>query len=278
MQVAALLAVIILSGFAQTAQAQPTLTISTVAGNGVAGYSGDGGPATSAELNNPYGVAVDAAGNIYIADTLNNRVRKVTPNGTITTVAGTGAVGFSGDGGPATSARLNRPIRLTIDQQGDILLADNNNNRIRKVTPGGIITTVAGSAVQGYEGDGGPAAAAALYYPVYALSDNAGNLFIVDQFNHAIRKVDSSGIITTVAGTGVPGFSGDGGPGVNAALNSPTTVALNAAGDLFIADQNNNRIRKLSNGIITTVAGTGVAGFLARISHEPIGKRPPFMA
>jgi uncharacterized protein (TIGR03437 family) len=242
------------------AQAQPTFTISTVAGTGVAGYYGDGGPATNATLNQPYGMAPDAAGNLYIADDFNNRIRKVAVNGTITTLAGTGAAGFGGDGGPATRALLFNPIRVSFDAAGNLYIADSGNNRVRKVTPSGTISTVAGSS-QGYSGDGGPATSALLYGPVDAVPDVAGNLFIVDQGNNVVRKIDTSGIITTVAGNGTPGYSGDGHAATAASLNGPTGVAVDASGDLFISDRGNNRIRKVSNGIITTVAGNGIAGY-----------------
>jgi uncharacterized protein (TIGR03437 family) len=241
------------------AQAQPTFTISTVAGTGTAGYSGDGGLATNATLAGAVGVAVDTAGNLFIADQNNNRIRKVATTGIITTVAGTGASGYGGDGGPATSALLQRPPRVSVDAAGNLYIAD--SNRIRKVTPAGIITTVAGNGTQGYSGDGGLATSAFLNTPVDVQPDSAGNLFIADQGNNVVRKVDTGGIITTVAGSGSRGYSGDGGPATKASLSEPTGIAVSAAGDLFFSDQGNNRIRKVSNGIITTVAGNGTAGF-----------------
>jgi len=238
----------------------PQFTISTVAGNGTAGFSGDGGPALSAEVNEPQGVAVDSAGNLYIADDSNNRIRRVAPDGTITTVAGNGSAGFSGDSGQATSAELNQPNRVSVDISGNLYIADSFNNRIRKVDTNGIITTVAGNGVQGYSGDGGPATSASLNDPGDAVSDPAGNLFIADE-NDVVRKVDTHGIITTVAGNGAKGYSGDGGPATSASLNTPVGVALGATGDLYISDQGNNRIRKVSGGTIATVAGNGKPGY-----------------
>jgi uncharacterized protein (TIGR03437 family) len=234
-------------------------TISTVAGNGTAGYSGDGGLATVAGLN-PNGVAVDSRGNLYIVDIGNERIRKVAPNGTITTVAGTGAAGFSGDGGLATEATLNQPSRVAVDTAGNLYIADSLNNRVRKVTPAGTISTFAGNGVEADSGDGGPATSAALNFPSDLVTDTAGNLLITDN-SQVVRKVAPNGIITTVAGNGTEGYSGDGGPATTAALNFPRGIAVDAAGNLFISDQSNERIRKVSNGIITTVAGNGSGGY-----------------
>jgi uncharacterized protein (TIGR03437 family) len=228
--------------------------ITTVAGNGVSGFSGDGGPATRGELAAPGAVAVDAAGNLYIADTGNNRVRKVSI-GVITTVAGTGIEGFSGDGGPATSAQMSFPDGVTLDAAGNLYVSD--DDRVREVL-GGIITTVAGSSVLGaFSGDGGAATSANLYNPFGLAVDAEGNLYIADSSNCRVRKV-SGGVISTVAGDGGFQFAGDGGPPVDASLNSPQDVAVSAAGDLYIADFLNSRVRKVSNGTVTTVAGNGV--------------------
>jgi hypothetical protein len=238
----------------------PGGVISTVAGNGTGGFSGDGGPATSAELNIPYGVAVDTGGNLFIADTFNNRIRKVTPGGVINTVAGNGTQGFSGDGGPATSAQLHLPTGVAVDTAGNLFIADRNNHRIRKVTPSGVISTVAGNGTGGFSGDGGPATSAQLNYPTGVAVDTAGNLFIADSSNSRVRKVTSSGVISTVAGNGTQGFSGDGGPATSAQLLNPTGVAVDTAGNLFIASFN-NRVRKVTPaGGISTVAGNGIAG------------------
>jgi uncharacterized protein (TIGR03437 family) len=241
------------------AQSIPVFTISTVAGNGTAGYSGDGGQALSAEVNNPHGIAVDAAGNLYIADKLNSRVRKVAPDGIITTFAGTGVAGYAGDGGPAAAALLTAPERVSLDAAGNLYIADIGAYVIRKVNPQGIIATVAGSGQQGFCGNGGPAVNACMHGPEDVVPDATGNLFIAD-FD-VVWKVDTKGVITVVAGNAVQGYSGDGGPATSAELNAVQGVAVNAGGDLFIADQGNFRIRKVSGGIITTVAGTGTSGF-----------------
>ena len=241
--------------------------ITTVAGTGerfggFGTFSGDGGPAIQAALNGPSGVAVDGAGNLFIADRYNHRIRKVDSAGVITTVAGTGEFGFSGDGGPAIQAALNGPSGVAVDGAGNLFIADSDNHRIRKVDSAGVITTVAGTGESGFGGDGGPAVEAELYGPSGVAVDGAGNLFIADSDNHRIRKVDSAGVITTVAGTGESGFGGDGDPAIQAALDEPSGVAVDGAGNLFIADNDNHRIRKVdSAGVITTVAGTGETGF-----------------
>ena len=217
--------------------------LTTVAGTGARGFSGDGGPATDAALNSTNGVAVDGAGNLFIADSGNNRIRKVDGAGIITTVAGGGGRGFSGDGGPATAAALRFPLGVAVDGAGNLFIADSSNNRIRKVDGAGIITTVAGTGAFGFSGDGGPATDAALGFPEGVAVDGAGNLFIANASSRRIRKVDGAGTITTVAGTGAFGFSGDGGPATAAALASPIGVAVDGAGNLFIADEDNRRIR-----------------------------------
>jgi uncharacterized protein (TIGR03437 family) len=233
--------------------------ISTVAGIGTFGFSGDNGPATSAELDYPAGVAVDSAGNFYIADTGNHRIRKVS-GGVITTVAGNGTLGFSGDNGLATSAQLDYPGGVAVDSAGNLYIADSYNFRIRKVS-NGVITTVAGNGAPGFGGGGdGPATSAALSRPSGIAVDSAGNLYIAEFNSSRIRKV-SNGAITTVAGSGTPGFSGDNGPATSAQLNGPEGVAVDSAGNLYIADFGNNRIRKVANGVIATIAGTGTPGF-----------------
>lgn len=237
-------------------------TITTVAGNGIRGFGGDGGPATGARLNTPVGVAVDGEGNLYIADRDNNRIRKVDASGSIVTVAGSGAAGFGGDGGPATSATLRFPRRVAVDAAGNLFIADTDNNRVRRVDTSGVITTVAGNGTCCSSGDGGPATDASLGFPRGVAVDGDGNLYIADRGNHRIRRVDPSGIITTVAGTGIFGFTGDGGPATGAHLAFPTDVAVDGAGDLFIADTLNRRVRKIdASGVIITVAGTGTFGF-----------------
>jgi uncharacterized protein (TIGR03437 family) len=235
-------------------------SISTIAGNGILSYSGDGGPAPSAQLNAPGAVAVDSSGNFYIADTLNSVVRKVSSSGTITTFAGNGTAGFGGDGSAAGSAQLNRPQGVAVDSSGNVYVADTQNGRVRKIS-GGIITTVAGSSTQGFGGDGAVATSAALFVPIGLAVDSANNLYIADFTNNRVRKVSAStGIITTVAGNGNSGYSGDGGPAVNAALNGPVGVAVDSNGNLYIADLNNNVVREVSGGNITTVAGDGLPG------------------
>jgi uncharacterized protein (TIGR03437 family) len=237
-------------------------TITTVAGNGQAGYSGDGGPATAASLDGPMGLAVDAAGNLYIANTGNQRIRKVTPAGTITTVAGNGQAGYSGDDGPATVASLNYPFGVAVDAAGNLYIAEASNSRIRKVTPAGTITTVAGNGQWGYSGDGGPATAASLKAPSGVAVDAAGNLYIAEELNQRIRKVAPAGTITTVAGNGIQSFSGDGGPATAASLSYPCGVAADAAGNIYVADNGNQRIRKVAPaGTITTAAGNGRQGY-----------------
>ncbi|MGB6946258.1 MAG: hypothetical protein WBE37_27925 [Bryobacteraceae bacterium] len=239
----------------------PTFTISTVAGTGGAGDTGDGGPATSAEVNGPRGVTEDIFGNLYIAEYYGQRVRKVTPGGIITTLAGTGVAGFSGDGGPATSARLNGPYRVTVDLAGNVYIPDSGNSRVRKVSPDGTITTIAGNGAVGRSGDGQLATNAELNYPEAVAFDPAGNYYIADEGANVVRKVSTSGIITTAVGTGVAGYTGDGGPAASATLDGPVGVQVDASGNVYISDQINDVIRKVTNGIITTVAGTGVFGF-----------------
>ena len=244
------------------AEASYCFTIETYAGVGSAGYSGDVGPATSAQLYNPWDVLVDSAGALYITDNGNNRVRKVDLSGTIATVAGGGTTGL-GDGGPAASAQRSYSIGLAMDSAGNLYIADHYNSRVRKVYVSGTIATFAGSAMFGSLGDGGPATSAQLHWPYGLAFDSDGNLYIGDVENNRIRRVDTSGIITTVAGTGVSGYSGDGGPATLAELYWPSGVAVDHFGNLYIADGGNQRIRKVdASGIITTIAGTGVPGLL----------------
>ena len=235
--------------------------ISNVAG--VTNFSGDGGLAISAELYWPTGVAIDSKGNKYIADQYHHIIRKVDKYGVITTIAGRRFGAFSGDGGLATEAVLNSPQGVAVDKQGNIFIADTYNNRVRKIDVNGIITTVAGSQAYGAAGDGGLATSAALYQPADIAVDNRGNIYIADRILSRIRKVDTNGIITTVAGSVSAGFSGDRGPANLASLNEPTDIAVDDAGNLYIADMYNQRIRKVdTNGVISTIAGTGNVGSL----------------
>ena len=305
-------------------------TITTFAGNGQAGFGGDGGPATQAMINRVDALAVDGAGNVYMADEKNNRVRMVDKNGVITTFAGSGTAGFGGDGGQAAQAQLNAPTGVCTDTAGNVYINDISNFRVRKVSPGGVITTVAGNgqgssvvgtnfgtlgdggpaisasfsivircatdrggnlyvvdqgahcvrkidtggtistfagrcvttaASNGYSGDGGPATAAMLNNPTSLTFDGQGNLYITDQFNHRIRRVDSSGTIQTVAGNGSQTFSGDGGPATAAGIPYPGSAVLDPAGNLFIVDSVDNRVREVAGGTINTIAGTGAAAY-----------------
>ncbi|HYR52078.1 MAG TPA: hypothetical protein VET83_05635 [Candidatus Dormibacteraeota bacterium] len=242
--------------------AAATGIITTVAGNGGPGSSGDGGAATSARLKAPEDVFVASNNDLYIADTGNHEIRKVSAaTGIITTVAGNGGPGSSGDAGAATSARLNSPRGIAVASNGDFYIGDRSNNKVRKVTAlTGIITTYAGTGAAGYSGDGGSALLARMdrLQGIHLASN--GDLYIADANNNAIRRVSSLGIMSTVAGTGTAGFSGDGGPATSARLNAPEAVHLTSSGDLYIADTVNNRIRKISGTTITTIAGTGVAG------------------
>jgi class 3 adenylate cyclase len=245
-------------------------TLTTIAGTGHAGFSGDSGPATSAELNSPQAIAVDSSGSVFIADTQNNRVRRVDPQGIISTFAGSRAPGFSGDGGPATEAQLSAPTGVAIGFGPTILIADTGNSRIRVVAADGVITTFAGSGDTGYAGDGGRATSAALNEPQCLAVDATDNVYIADTLNNRVRRVTVDGTISTIAGTGDQTFSGDGGAATNAGMHLASgplsgggCLAVDHAGDLFIADALNNRVREVSvrGGVITTTAGTGQAGY-----------------
>ncbi len=252
----------------QIKKRSPDGAITVVAGTGTGGYSGDGGPATSAMLLWPTGMSVDGQGNLFVADGGNHRIRKVSPDGIITTVAGTGVAGYGYDGYPALMARLTNPDGVWVDGDGSLFISDQGNHRIRKVSPDGIIRTIAGTGGQGYSGDGGPATSAQLYSPGQVVVDKQGNLFIPDTYNNRIRKVTPDGIIRTVAGTGAWSFGGDGGPAASAHLARPGWVALDTQGNLLISDYANLRIRKVTpDGTITTVAGNG--------EFDPLGDGNP---
>ena len=240
----------------------PLGIISTIAGNGTYGYSGDSGPATLAQLKDPSGVAVDGRGNVYFADANNFCIRKVSPAGIITTIAGNGTQGYSGDGGPATAARLVGPTGISINRGGNIYFADYGSERIRKIDTFGIITTVAGNGGAGYSGDGGQATDAELNGAISITADNANNLYISDFYNNVIRKVSTTGLINTIAGNGSYGGAlGDGGAATAAELFGPNGVAIDSDGNVFIADENNGRIRMINtSGIISSFAGGGTTG------------------
>ncbi|MCW3123222.1 MAG: repeat containing protein, partial [Flavipsychrobacter sp.] len=236
-------------------------TISTIAGTGVSGFSGDGGPATAAQLNLPWGMALDKAQNLYVTDCSNNRVRMISTSGVITTIAGTGVSGYGGDGGPATTAQFQGVSGIAIDKYGNIFLSENTGHRIRKIDPAGIITTYAGS-VSGFGGDGGAATAAKISSPNEVAVDTFGNVYIPDQSNNRVRKVTTSGIISTIAGTSSSGYSGDGGAATNAKMFLPNDIVVSPSGDVYVAENINNVIRMITPaGIISTFAGTNILGF-----------------
>ena len=233
--------------------------ISTIAGTGTYGYTGDGSTATSAELANPWGLSVDSSGNVYIADLANYRIRKIAGTN-ISTVAGTGLFSYSGDGGPAARSQMNGPRGVAIDAAGNLYIADTGNNGVRKVAKGAI-STLAGSVIAGFAGDNGPAISAQLNAPQAVAADAAGNVYVADTVNNRIREISAAGIITTFAGSGTAGYAGDNGPAANAQLNAPRGLAVDKSGNVYIADFNNNVVRKVSQGTIVTVAGTGALGF-----------------
>jgi sugar lactone lactonase YvrE len=252
--------------------------INTVAGNGSSGFGGDGGPANAAQLSRPSGVAIDSMGNLFIADTLNNRIRLVSTSGQISTYAGNGNCDKGdddppgqddnsrsaniGDGGKATNALLCAPTGLTVDRIGNLYIADTGHNRIRKVSPSGIISTIAGTGSSGSNGDGGPATSAALAGPTGLALDVAADLFVADTGNNKVRVVNTGGMISTFAGTGSSGFAGDGGPATSAKLAGPTGLGIDPGGNVYVSDTKNNRIRVIKMaGAIATYAGTGVKGY-----------------
>jgi sugar lactone lactonase YvrE len=240
--------------------------ISTIAGTGSSVFSGDGGPAVSAGLPNAGGGAFDRNGNYYFVDAISHRVRKISVSGIIETVAGNGSGGFIGDGGAATNAQLNFPQGVAVDTAGNIYIADANNNRVRKVSIlTGIINTIVGTGTGSYGGDGSPATNADIWNPQDVYVDKAGNIYIADMFNYRIRKVSTSGIITTIAGVGTSGYSGDGGSATLAQLGTPIGITVDDTGSLYIADPSSFvcRVRKVNTlGVITTIAGNGSSSYI----------------
>lgn len=236
--------------------------ISTIIGNGTAGYSGDNGPAIAAQLNSPSDIAFDKRGNIYIADGMNFVIRKVNTSGIISTIAGNGGSGYSGDGGAAILAGLGVPYGIAVDQIGNIYVSISNHYQVRKIDTFGIITTIAGNGINGFSGDGGNATLAEFGPPGFITVGNNGNIYIPDWQNHRIRMVNSSGIITTIAGNGTAGSGGDGGLAIDAELRTPNCVRQDDTGNVYISDGYVEVVRKInSTGIISTIAGNGVAGF-----------------
>jgi hypothetical protein len=235
--------------------------VSTVAGTGEAGFSGDGGPALSAKLNCPRGLAIDVQGNLYVSDTANSRIRKITATGIITTIAGTGVDGFSGDDGAAASAKLNSPRGLALDAGGNLYIADAFNFRIRKINTQGKINTIAGMGAFGQSGDGGPATQATIGFIQSLTVDSGGNLYFADVYNHCIRKVSANGNISTIAGGGF-GAGNDGELAINAHFRFPQGIAVDALGNVFVADSENHRLWVIgTDGYLHALAGTGAAGF-----------------
>jgi len=236
-------------------------TLTRVAGSETWAYTGDNGPAIRAGLTTAGGIAVDRFGNLYIADPGAAVVRKVAPSGIITTVAGTGVYGFSGDNGQAVSARLAAPTGVAVDRTGNLFIADTNNSRIRRVSPGGVITTVAGTGVDGYSGDNGPATGANLYHPYRVVADGNGNLFIADTYNNRVRKVSAGGTITTVAGNGSFGGPADGTLATSGSLSNPVGIAVDSSGKVYVGGFDPRLYVVDASGIIHIVAGSGVSGY-----------------
>ena len=237
-------------------------TIATFAGTGERGYSGDGEAATNARLDSPTGVAVDAAGRVYVADFGNQRVRRIGLDGIIETFAGAGTQGYSGDGGPAKTALLDSPTGVAVDAAGRVYVADFGNQRVRRIGLDGIIETFAGAGTQGYSGDGGPAKTALLDGPTGVAVDAAGRVYVADFGNQRVRRIGLDGIIETFAGAGTQGYSGDGGPAKTALLDGPTGVAADLTGRVYVADFGNQRVRRIDEvGVITTLAGNGKKGY-----------------
>jgi hypothetical protein len=239
----------------------------TLAGNGTFGFvDGTGGPSGTTQFHFPYGVAVDTLGNVYVADTLNHRIRKITPTGDTTTLAGNGGAGFAdGTGGPSGTTQFSFAQAVAVDTLGTVYVADTLNHRIRKITPGGDTTTLAGNGTFGFvDGTGGPSGTAQFSAPYGVAVDTAGNVYVADNSNNRIRKISPGGTTTTLSGNGTTGFAdGTGGPGGTTRFNSPRGVAVDNAGNVYVADTLNHRIRKISpGGDTSTLTGNGSAGFI----------------
>lgn len=253
---------IVVASYARQVRRVSLLTITTIAGVLPGGGAGDNTPATSTTLLSPFGVVVDAAGNVLVSDQVDNRIRKISPAGIITTYAGTGLYGWNGDGSPATTAAIGAPRGMSLDATGNLFLISGAMSGVRRIASTGAVSTIAGTGAAGYTGDGGVATEARLNIPVSVAVDASGNTFVADTSNHRIRRVDAvTRVITTFAGTGEAGFSGDNGPAARAQLFQPRQVMFDGAGNLLIADSGNSRVRRISPaGVITTVAGSGVGG------------------
>ncbi len=233
--------------------------ITTIAGTGTRGYSGDGGTATSAALSYPRAVAADTMGNIYIVDTDTARIRKINSSGIISTIAGTGLAGYNGDGIPATAARISRPNSIAVSKNGEIFFTDAHNYRIRKIDLSGIISTIAGNGTAGYSGDGGQATSSNIGADGFITIDNSGSLFIQEDSTFRIRKIATTGIITTIAGIGINTYSGDNGPASAAGFGNAGGIAIDIAGNIYFSDATYGRIRKINatTNVITTFVGDG---------------------
>ena len=238
-------------------------TIQTIAGNGTSGFSGDNGLAINAQLNYPRDVDADSYGNVYFTDRENNRIRKIDTNGIITTVAGTGVAGYSGDGSFAVNAQIHYPMGIKIDSNDNIYFVDNNNHCIRKINVNGIITTIAGNGTSGFSGDNGLAINSQLYLPQDIAIDSQNNIYIADSYNRRIRKIDvTNGIITTIGGNGNNSTSGDGNLAINSSIAYPTNLFVDNNANVYLCDWSDHIIREIdTNGIITTIAGIGTAGY-----------------